>query len=44
MGRDVDKAVQSDYEEKLLAELESFTNQVFSIGEEERSELTWVDT
>lgn len=42
MGRDVDSAAQADYEDKLMLELESFSNQVFSIGEVESKELTWV--
>lgn len=43
MGRDVDGAAQADYEEKLMAELESFKNQVFSIGNSESKSLTWID-
>lgn len=43
MGRDADNAAQADYKEKLMTELETFSNQVFSISEESRSELTWID-
>jgi len=43
MGRDVDGAALADYEEKLMAELESFKNQVFSLGNSESKSLTWID-
>jgi len=33
MGRDVDGAVQSDHEEKLMIELERYKNQLIRIGE-----------
>ena len=42
MGRDVDKAASDDYNDKLMAELESFKDNVFNIGEAPKSALTWI--
>lgn len=46
MARDMDKAYSDDYEEKLLAELERFKENVFGIAGEgyESDSLTWVDS
>lgn len=42
MGRDIDNSVKAEYEDKLLAELESFSNNVFNIGEPTKTDLTWI--
>lgn len=43
MARDMDKAANDDFEDKLVKELEKFQESVFGIAEESSSSsLTWV--